>query len=222
MRRVSAEQDQRGEAPRRYAIENEDVGAVAAQVARAGTRSRARPDDRGGDAGRPQGRIGVEGAERRHRRCSRDFQRPAPAMIGMPIRNAKRAAASRFRPRNRPAAMVMPERLMPGNRASAWATPMRERVAPAQLAHLALCRRGPLRDKQQRRTDDAAAPARTAGWLAEDRVEEALAERAEQRGRDDADHQQPARRRSGSAPMRRSRIDASHATKSATGRARSR
>ncbi len=56
---------------------------------------------------------------------SRAFHRPAPAMMGMPIRKANRAAASRFRPRNRPAAMVMPLRLMPGKSASAWATPMK-------------------------------------------------------------------------------------------------
>ncbi len=45
-------------------------------------------------------------------------------MTGMPIRNANRAALSRVRPRNRPAAMVTPDRLVPGNRASAWAAPM--------------------------------------------------------------------------------------------------
>ena len=37
---------------------------------------------------------------------------------------AKRAAASRSRPANRPAEIEMPERLMPGISASAWATPI--------------------------------------------------------------------------------------------------
>ena len=39
----------------------------------------------------------------------------APAVIGVAIRNAKRAAASRSRPASRPAEIEMPDRLMPGH-----------------------------------------------------------------------------------------------------------
>jgi len=38
----------------------------------------------------------------------------AAAMIGMPIRNDRRAEPSRARPRQSPAEMVAPEREMPG------------------------------------------------------------------------------------------------------------
>ena len=48
----------------------------------------------------------------------------APAVIGVAIRKLKRAAASRSRPANRPAEMEMPDRLIPGMSASAWAAPM--------------------------------------------------------------------------------------------------
>ena len=48
---------------------------------------------------------------------------PAPAMIGVAIRKLKRAAASRVRPANRPAEIVIPARLMPGTRAIDWASP---------------------------------------------------------------------------------------------------
>ena len=48
----------------------------------------------------------------------------APAVIGVAIRKQNRAAASRSRPANRPAEIEMPDRLMPGTSASAWAAPM--------------------------------------------------------------------------------------------------
>jgi hypothetical protein len=44
-------------------------------------------------------------------------------MAGTPRRNENRAAASRVRPRNMAAAMVVPEGDEPGIRASAWARP---------------------------------------------------------------------------------------------------
>ena len=43
--------------------------------------------------------------------------------IGMASRNENRAAAGRAKPSNRAAVMVMPEREVPGTRASAWAQP---------------------------------------------------------------------------------------------------
>lgn len=56
----------------------------------------------------------------------RDFPAsvPAPVMAMMESKREKRALAVRVRPRNRPALIVMPERLVPGMRARAWARPM--------------------------------------------------------------------------------------------------
>ena len=48
----------------------------------------------------------------------------APMVIGVAIRNEKRAAASRPRPAKRAAEIEIPDRLMPGISASAWAAPM--------------------------------------------------------------------------------------------------
>ena len=45
---------------------------------------------------------------------------PAAKMIGVASRKANLRASSWSRPRTRPATMVMPERLMPANRASDW------------------------------------------------------------------------------------------------------
>ena len=45
-------------------------------------------------------------------------------MIGVAIRNENRAAASRSSPAKRAAEMLMPDRLMPGTSASAWAAPI--------------------------------------------------------------------------------------------------
>ena len=42
----------------------------------------------------------------------------------MAIRKLKRAAASRLSPSNRPAAMLTPDRLIPGKRARTWAMPI--------------------------------------------------------------------------------------------------
>ena len=47
----------------------------------------------------------------------------APAVTGIIIRKLRRAAASRSKPRKRLAVIVMPERDVPGLRASAWAAP---------------------------------------------------------------------------------------------------
>jgi hypothetical protein len=44
-------------------------------------------------------------------------------VIGVAMRNEKRAADSRFRPANRPAEIEIPDRLTPGISASAWAKP---------------------------------------------------------------------------------------------------
>ena len=49
---------------------------------------------------------------------------PAPAMMGRLMRNEMRAAASRSKPRTRPAEMVMPDRDTPGARATAWHMPI--------------------------------------------------------------------------------------------------
>ena len=54
----------------------------------------------------------------------RPSKTPAPAMIGVAIRKLKRAAASRVRPANSPAEIVIPARLIPGTRAIDWARPM--------------------------------------------------------------------------------------------------
>ena len=48
----------------------------------------------------------------------------APIVIGVAIRNEKRAAASRFSPAKRAAEMLIPDRLMPGTSASACAAPI--------------------------------------------------------------------------------------------------
>ena len=48
----------------------------------------------------------------------------APAVMGVAMRNAKRAADGRSSPAKRPAEIEMPDRLMPGMRARAWAAPM--------------------------------------------------------------------------------------------------
>ena len=53
-----------------------------------------------------------------------DLEDAAPAVTGVAIRKLKRAADSRSRPAKRPAEIEMPERLMPGIRAIAWATPI--------------------------------------------------------------------------------------------------
>ena len=45
-------------------------------------------------------------------------------MMGAESKKEKRAAASRVKPRKSPVAIVIPERLMPGSRAMACATPM--------------------------------------------------------------------------------------------------
>ena len=47
----------------------------------------------------------------------------APAVTGIIIKKLRRAAASRSKPRKRPAVIVMPDRDVPGLRASAWAAP---------------------------------------------------------------------------------------------------
>ena len=49
---------------------------------------------------------------------------PAPAVIGVAIRNANRAADSRSMPTIRAAEIEIPDRLMPGISARAWAAPM--------------------------------------------------------------------------------------------------
>ena len=48
---------------------------------------------------------------------------PAPAMAGMPRRKEKRAASAGSNLRQLPAAMVTPDREMPGMSAMAWAIP---------------------------------------------------------------------------------------------------
>ena len=47
----------------------------------------------------------------------------APRMAGMDSRKEKRTANFRSKPRKQPAVMVVPEREMPGQVATAWATP---------------------------------------------------------------------------------------------------
>ena len=55
---------------------------------------------------------------------SRNSNTPAAPMAGIPSRNEKRAAASRVRPRNIAAVMVVPDRDEPGISATACASPM--------------------------------------------------------------------------------------------------
>ncbi len=50
-------------------------------------------------------------------------KRAAPAVIGVAMRKLNRAADSRSRPANRAAEMEIPDRLMPGMSAKAWAVP---------------------------------------------------------------------------------------------------
>ena len=49
---------------------------------------------------------------------------PAAAVIGVAMRKLNRAADSRVSPTNRPVEIEIPERLIPGMSASAWAQPM--------------------------------------------------------------------------------------------------
>ena len=70
------------------------------------------------------------------------FTNTAPAVTGIAIRKLMRAAASRSNRRKRPAVIVMPEREVPGLRASAWAAPITTasrsaHAVDAPVAHLA-------------------------------------------------------------------------------------
>ena len=122
---------------------------------------------------------------------SRPFQMPAPAMIGTAIRNEKRAAASRVRPRYRPAEIVMPEREMPGKRASACAAPMTTASRTPSAVELAALRADAVGQPQDGRPGQHQDDQEGRAVLPEERVEEALPERAEQRPGDDRDEQQP-------------------------------
>ena len=54
-------------------------------------------------------------------------------MIGVAMRNEKRAADSRSSPANSPAEIEIPDRLIPGTRASAWATPIANALRERQV-----------------------------------------------------------------------------------------
>ena len=104
------------------------------------------------------------------------------------MRNAKRAADSRSRPRNSPAASVTPERLMPGNSASAWAMPISSpseiRVSSRRAVAAAVALGEPEdagSDHEDDRDDDQ--------LLAEERVDEVLEQQAQERCGDDAREQ---------------------------------
>ena len=53
-----------------------------------------------------------------------NLKTPAPTMMGVESKKENLAAASRVRPRARPAVMVTPERDTPGMMAKAWERPM--------------------------------------------------------------------------------------------------
>ncbi len=54
---------------------------------------------------------------------------PAPKIIGGANKKLKRAAVERGSPRSIPVAIVLPEREIPGKIATAWASPIDQRVA---------------------------------------------------------------------------------------------
>ena len=64
-----------------------------------------------------------------------------------------RAAASRSNRTNRPAVIVIPDRDVPGLRASAWAAPMSDGVAGLQVLDLAIARH-PVGDAEQQPAED--------------------------------------------------------------------
>ena len=93
---------------------------------------------------------------RRPRRATsfRSSYRPAPAVIGVAIRKLNRAADSRSRPANRPAEMEMPDRLIPGTRATAWAAPMPSGAGDDEVGDPPRPRPTRLGEPQDRRADD--------------------------------------------------------------------
>ena len=153
-------------------------------------------------------------AARRLRRSSERarLEEPAPAMTGTDMRKLNRAAASRSRPRNRPVAIVMPERLMPGNRARAWATPMTPRLARHRLEARG---RVPQRSASQSSAAPTASEHRDQAICSRNVGVEEVARSAAPRtaaGTTEMTSSQ-AIRRSGSSPIRRSRSEASRAAR---------
>ena len=105
-------------------VPDEDIQRIRAQELRSRTpiASSAR-DERRDHPDRPAVRRSAS-TPASPRQKPRASNRAAPAVIGVAIRNENRAADARSRPARRAAEMEMPEREMPGTRASAWAAPI--------------------------------------------------------------------------------------------------
>src|SRR6266851_1091123 len=76
------------------------------------------------DTANPIATMSISAVSPESLRASRSVFAPAPRMIGVASRKAKRVESPRSSPRNSPAEIVMPEREMPGRSAIAWAAPM--------------------------------------------------------------------------------------------------
>ena len=119
----------------------------------------------------------------------RASNRPAPAVIGVAIRNANRAAASRSRPANRPAEIEMPDRLMPGTSASAWATPMPTAIGNVTSAIARDSAADAVGDEQDHAADDERD--RDEPDLAERRLDDVVEQQPDERRRDRRGDEQP-------------------------------
>ena len=76
------------------------------------------------------------------------------AVIGVAMRNEKRAADSRSSPANSPAEIEIPDRLIPGTSASAWAPPIAERLRERQVDREQSARSLALGEPQDAAADD--------------------------------------------------------------------
>ena len=79
---------------------------------------------------------------------------PAAAVIGVAIRKLNRAADSRFSPTNRPVEMLIPERLIAGTSATAWAQPMTKERGKVEAIDGAILRALAVREPHDRRPDE--------------------------------------------------------------------
>ena len=129
----------------------------------------------------------------------------APAVIGVAMRKLKRAAASRSRPANRPAEMEIPDRLMPGIRASAWAAPMPIAIGNVTSSMPPVRATEPVSQPQDHAADDEG-DAPTSGRLAEPSSMMSLRRNPATAAGMVAATSSQARRRSGSPGNERSRI----------------
>ncbi len=113
-----------------------------------------RPGQQGGHHAHHQGHHRcADGRPRRPAACAPRTAR-RPVVIGVAIRNAKRAADSRSMPTIRAAEIEIPDRLMPGTRASAWATPMPTAMGKVTSETRARARPEPVGEQQDQPADD--------------------------------------------------------------------